>query len=268
MRSRLKCQEFLLFWGKVFGSLYFIIIILLIHNHSTQRHLNGSYWEVICKLSTHGKDFLQHNKRRILYFSNCHGKSFYSLSCLFFHSSHCLSATKYLLSLQAIYSPNISCNYASYASHISCFLIVTRPSFFTFTLTRPCPLLSLSHSRSFFFSVSAGCSGGDLPAFAGDPRPHEQRRGANGRQLPWPAWWWPVRTDWRQPARTVGRESAGFVGDQPARNAELQPPDHVAVCPRGAQRLTRPPGHQRTQQSWIFPFSTHVSRGKEIATTV
>ena len=116
------------------------------------------------------------------------------------------------------------------------------------------------HFISFSPSPPAGCPGRDLPAFAGDPRPHEQRlHGPNGRQLPRSPWRWPVWLDGRESARAVGREPTGTAGHQPTWHAERQPPDADAVSPRGAQRLARPLGHQRTQQPRILPTSTHVS---------
>lgn len=116
------------------------------------------------------------------------------------------------------------------------------------------------HFISFSLSPPAGCPGRDLPAFAGDPRPHEQRlHGPNGRQLPRPPWRWPLRLDGRESARAVGREPAGTAGHQPTWHAERQPPDPDAFGPRGAKRLARPFGHQRTQQPRILPTSTHVS---------
>lgn len=51
MRSRRKCHEFSLFWGKVFGGLFFFSpFFFLIHDHFIQGHRNGIWLKLVCKV--------------------------------------------------------------------------------------------------------------------------------------------------------------------------------------------------------------------------
>lgn len=123
---------------------------------------------------------------------------------------------------------------------------LTRKCSYLFTHLQSHPYLPLTYAHPLLFlnifSLSpspTGCPGRDLPAFAGDSWPHEQQLcRPNGRRLPWPPGRRPVWTDGWKSTQTVGWEPARTAGWKPPRYAERQPPHPVAVCPRGAQRLT------------------------------
>lgn len=71
MRSRRKCQEFLLFWGKVFGGLF------LIATPHKGTGMAGSCQQVV----TRGK--ITRNRTETMYFNHFCVRPYYSLSCLF-----------------------------------------------------------------------------------------------------------------------------------------------------------------------------------------